>query len=284
MQFSESRAHSPFSPPIATILEFLLQLFHGDNTHPGLSYSALNTARSALSTIITIDHAPAGQHPLVKRFMRAVFNKRPALPRNTITWDVDIVLNYLKTLSPVKTLSLAKLTKKLLMLLLLLSGHRGQTIHLLDIRNMTLTNSKAKFQIGDIIKTTSPGHHVNALSFSAYAPDRRLCVIRTLTQYLTVTEPLRGTETLLFVTIKKPHRPVSRDTLRRWVKDVLKASGIDIEMFTPHSTRAASTSKASQFVPLKTILETATWSSVSTFTKYYKKPVPGLSLADAVRK
>ena len=37
-----------------------------------------------------------GTHPLVRRFMKGVFILRPALPRYNVTWDVNIVLNYLK--------------------------------------------------------------------------------------------------------------------------------------------------------------------------------------------
>ena len=106
-------------------LTFLLELFND-----GLGYSAINTARSALSTFITIDSQPVGQAPLVKRFMKSVFNSRPALPRYQVTWDVDMVLRYFKQLGPNKNLSLSLLTQKLAMLALLLSGQRTQTIHL----------------------------------------------------------------------------------------------------------------------------------------------------------
>ena len=36
---------------------------------------------------------------------------------------------------------------------------------------------------------------------------------------------------------------VSKPTIARWVKTTLQNVGIDVAMFTPHSTRAASTSK-----------------------------------------
>ena len=282
MSFCQQRSINPLCPSVAIVLDFLLELYHGADDHSPLGYSAINTARSALSTIVTIENTPAGQHDLVKRFMRAVFNNRPALPRNTSTWDVHIVLDYLKTLSPVRTLSLTKLSKKLLMLLLLLSGQRGQTIHLMDLRNMTLTDSHAKFRIGDLTKTSAPGRHVHELSFKAYAPDRRLCVITSLHQYVKVTKPIRGQCTKLFVTTKKPHCAASRDTIRRWAKDIMTLAGIDMNVFTAHSTRAASTSKAAKFIPLQTILKTATWSNEATFTKYYQKPITNSTFASAV--
>ena len=51
-------------------------------------------------------------------------------------------------------------------------------------------------------------------------------------------------------------------------------SGINVEVFTPHSTRAAATSKPSaSFVPLDQILSTGGWSSAYTFAKYYNKQI-----------
>ena len=51
-------------------------------------------------------------------------------------------------------------------------------------------------------------------------------------------------------------------------------SGINTDIFKPHSTRSASTSKASfARIPLDIIMEKAGWTKESTFAKYYNKPV-----------
>ena len=51
-------------------------------------------------------------------------------------------------------------------------------------------------------------------------------------------------------------------------------SGIDTSVFKPHSTRAASTSKASKCsVPISHIMSAASWASDSTFHKFYKREV-----------
>ena len=134
--------------------------------------------------------------------MNGVFNQKPALHRYTVTWDISILLDFLCNLSPVKSLDLKCLTLKLLMLSLVLSGQRGQTMHLLDIRNMTLTSSRASFVIGDLAKTSRPGSHMAELSFLAYAPDRRLCIITVLNHYLERTLSLTlGSETPACVTL-----------------------------------------------------------------------------------
>ena len=173
------------------------------NNSKALGYSALDTARSALSNSITIDNLPIGQHPLISRFLTGVFNDRPALPHYCVTWDVCTVLNYLKQLSPVNTIPIKLLTHKVVMLILLLSGQCGQTIHLRDVRNMSLSQDYANFAIDDALKTTRPGHHLDELHFRAYAPDRRLCFLTALKVYLEHTLENRGNETKL-ISLKKP--------------------------------------------------------------------------------
>ena len=78
----------------------------------------------------------------------------------------------------------------------------------------------------------------------------------------------------MFITYNRPFRRVSRETISCWVKFVLTDSGIDTLRFKPHSTRAASTSAASNAsVSLDDILHTAGWSSESTFAKFYNKRI-----------
>ena len=81
-------------------MEFLTEYF---NT--GVGYSAVNSARSALSSLIKPLHSiPFGKDPLVSRFSRGVFNIAPALARYVTTWNVSKVFQYLK-----KTANISKL-------------------------------------------------------------------------------------------------------------------------------------------------------------------------------
>ena len=93
-QFSCQRKISSFQVSINDILDFLAELFEN-----GLKYSAINSARSALSAVgLVFDGFTAGAHPLVIRFFKGVYNLRPPVARYNEIWDVGIVLNYLKTL------------------------------------------------------------------------------------------------------------------------------------------------------------------------------------------
>ena len=121
-----------------------------------LSYSSLNTARSALSTVITVDGMSIGNHPLVVRFLKGVFNLRPPVPRYKEVWDVSTVLRFLKTLSPVSSLSLKNLSLKLVMLLSLVTAQRGQTLHLLDVNLMSTYDSSIVFAFNKPLKQSTP--------------------------------------------------------------------------------------------------------------------------------
>ena len=104
-----------------------------------------------------------------------------------------------------------------------------------------------------------------------------------LNEYLMRTAALRGNVQKLLITYRPPHKAASRDTIRRWTKDTMSAAGIDMTIFTPHSTRSATTSSAATRVPQATILATAGWSQASTFQKYYQKPITNDSaFADSV--
>lgn len=249
-------------------MDFLTVLFH-----EGKGYSSLNTARSAVSCLSLKDSVSVGNHPLVRKFLKGVFNLRPSLPRSNVTWDADVVLRFLKQWSPASCLSLSQLTVKVVLLCLLVTGQRGQTIWLMDLRNLVWSKDDVRCTFGDLLKTSGPGKHQTELVLGSFPQDKTLCVVHYLKQYVKRTKPFRGTETRLFISWKAPHQAVSRDTIRRWTKTGLSKAGIDMNIFTPHSTRAASTSKAVQKVPLKTILKTVGWRRPSTFAVFYHKSV-----------
>ena len=87
----------------------------------------------------------------------------------------------------------------------------------------------------------------------------------------------RGETDQLLIGYQKPHKPVSTDTIARWIKNAMGKVGIDTSVYKAHSTRAAATSAAKgKQVPIDTILSAAGWSSESTFARFYDKPIKTL--------
>ena len=190
LKFCTDNRVSPLSPQTSEVIEYLLSLFNS-----GLGYSCLNTARSALSSVLFHQNGIAiGSHPLIVCFMKGVFERRPSLPRYTSTWDVNIVLSYIKSLSVNALLSLKDLSHKPACLLVILSGQRVQTIHLLDIKHMFIQDNRVVFQVKELVKQSKAGRHLNDFESMAYTIDERLCVLSCLKEYVKRTELIRGTK------------------------------------------------------------------------------------------
>lgn len=250
-------------------LEFLTRLYR-----QGLGYSAINTARSALSAVITPgDKTTFGEHPLVTRFLKGIFELKPSLPRYSVIWDVGTVLKYLQTLRPLADLPLKQLTKKLVMLLALVTAQRTQTLAKLDLTFMQILPDRIMFSIRDRIKTTRPGKHLAPIELLSYSQDLNICPVAHIKQYITKTDSLRQTSTLL-ISYTKPHKAVTNSTIARWVKSIMKDAGIDVSSFSAHSSRTAASSYGFlSGLPLQDILKAGGWSNAEVFARHYNKPV-----------
>ncbi|CAH3154125.1 unnamed protein product [Porites evermanni] len=110
----------------------------------------------------------------------------------------------------------------------------------------------------------------SGLSYSALNTARS--AVSNIDYYLQATEKLRNSSKLL-VSYIKPYKAVTSSTIGRWIKTLLGQAGVDTEIFSGHSTRCASTSKALMSVSTDVILATAGWTEESTFRKFYHKPV-----------
>lgn len=269
-RFCREKCSDPLQPPMSVVLDFLASLYDA-----GLSYSSLNTARCALSTIVQQNGGHTiGAHPLVTRLIKGVYQTRPPNVRYSEIWDVKVVLDYVKTLTPVKKLSLKDLTLKVVMLTALVSAQRCQTLHKLDLDNLNKGKSSYTFTIPALLKQSRTGYKNPSVKLVPYPPNRSLCVVTAMKEYLMRTDSLRGKETNLLISYVKPHQKVTTSTISRWLRTVLARAGIDTNIFKAHSTRAAAVTAAkNNNVPVEEIMKTAGWSRAGTFAKFYNKPI-----------
>lgn len=263
----------PISAPLNLVLEFLTDLYD-----EGKQYRTINTARSAISmTHDEVDGFKVGQHPLTIRFFRGIFNSRPPAPRYSETWDVDKVLVYIQNLPDNSQLSLQSLTHKLAMLFALSNADRCSELASLDLRFRSVTREGVRFVIPGLTKTRRSGPPKDAF-YPSFTEDRRLCPVVTLKAYEQRTNEVRSktdrTPQLLFISVRRPYTPVKPATIGHWIQKVMTQAGIDTKIFSAHSTRGASTSKARRAgVSVPEILKAADWGSVSTFRRFYHRPV-----------
>lgn len=273
--FCASRNWDPYSVSPEKVLEFLTIQYY-----KGASYSSLNTYRSSLAQI-----APdLSQDFRIQKFFKGVSMLRPARPKYQNTWDPSIVLDYLKKLKNAE-IKLNVLSQKLVTLLALATGQRLQTLAFIEINNIHRTESKIDIPISKRIKTSARNKFQPVLSLPFLNLDPEICVASTLLCYLEKTKSLRGPIKSLFVSVTKPYKEISTQTLGRWVKTILHKSGVDTDRFSAHSTRHAATSAASRKgVNFDTIRLSAGWSKNSKmFAQVYNRPLmPDISFAESV--
>ena len=222
--------------------------------------------KAALLSIVELESGGNwASHPDLIRFMKGIHKLKPPLPKYSYTWDVNILLNFIKDkLANNCSLSLHYLTLKAVTLIALCSGQRAQTIHEMDLKFHSKIENRYTFTFVNHLKTTKPGKsNVPIEIFKFEDPD--LCVYRCIETYISRTEKLRSCSKL-WRGVVTPFKAVSKDTISRWIKTMLNLAGIDTDKFSAHSTRMASTSKANcQGVGMETILRTASLETETNF-------------------
>lgn len=267
----------------ATISD-VLKFFQNQLETKQWAYGSFNSCRSALSLILPEE---IGKNLQLKRFLKSVSKLRPQRPKYNICWDPQTVLIYLSSLYPNDSLSLLDLSRKLITLFALITGHRLQTFSLIRVLNIHFTESGAQIFITDSIKTSGTNAIQPCLHIPFFGQKPELCAASTLLCYVERTQTLRSpTQEYLFLTSVEPHRTATRNTLGRWIRQTLSLAGINTRIFTPHSTRHASTSAAlRRGISLELIRKTAGWSTNSqTFAKFYNRPLmdSNFSYAEAI--
>lgn len=210
--------------------------------------------------------------PLVFQFLRGVFHLRPSLPRYTETWDISNAICFLKSLENNSVLPTKMLTHELAMLLSLTVPSRCSELAARDLRFRRFYPQGVVFNLAALTKTVRTGQALKACFHTRFNEDLDLCPCACLEEYERRTmhpeEP-----NILFLYVIKPFKPVSLNTIARWIKEILALSDIDTDVFKAHSTRgAAATAAADKGVSISEILQLGDWSQVNTFQKFYYRP------------
>ena len=134
---------------------------------------------------------------------------------------------------------------------------------------MDVSTDRIICYIGEGLKTTRPGFHHSPRVFEGFPVCKAICPVFTIQQYLARSFTLRGPRVKLFISYTFPYHPVCISTSWRWVKSTLELVGIDINVFSSHSTRAASTTKAKSLgLSLVEINKAAGWWNSRTFARF----------------
>ena len=205
------------------------------------------------------------------------------MPKYTTTWNVQNVLDHLNSMGDNEHISLKHLTLKTTMLLALTRPSRTTDLSQLDLKGCQYQPDGVTFLPTGLAKQSRQGKPIREFFFPSFPGNKSICPVKTVQAYVNRTSELRESETKLFLSFIRPHKPVTSSTIARWLKSLLEMAGVDTVIFSAHSVRGASTSKASNMgVTTADILKAADWSSESVFQKFYYKPDHNVSYGRAV--
>ena len=178
--------------PIEDGVNFLSELFR-----KGYQYCSLNSYRSAIPAVhCKVDGYSVGQHPLVSRLLKGVFNKRPPLSRYSSFWNVNVVLAHLKGLGSNGSLSLKILTLKTVMLMAL--AHPARSADLASMGDQSITDEGIVFLPRHLSKQSRPSKPLQDFFYPRFLEDEILCPVQTLLVYEDHTAAFRLPQLFFF--------------------------------------------------------------------------------------
>ena len=271
-----SRKIDPVSCPLNYVLDYLGSLYDDKR-----EYSCMNNHRSALSAYHDpIEGFSVGKHPLVRNLMKGASNLRPPQPRYRHIWDVEIVIQKMRDMPHNSSLTLKQLSYKLITLLGLCAIKRSGELAALNVKWMSVFSDKTECAFGIRGKTSGSGQVAKPIAFHRFADNDKICPAKCLENYIDRTSKYRleNSTHLVFLSVNKPHKPVTRPTLTKWILKMLNSAGVNTQKFNAHSLRSASSSKVANLgLKLVDILENGNWTNESTWQRFYHKRVASAS-------
>ena len=196
-------------PSLWNVLGFLYNLYAKN-----VGYSVINTARSALSRFVNkIDGYEIGKHPVINRFIKAVFRSRPPKARYDSVWDANKVLKVFREWPVNSELSLKQFSMKSVSLIALCTGQRCQTLAKIKLEGV-VKNLHLEIRVSSLVKTSAPGRCQPCLVLPKFPTCPDIFPVEVLETYLERTKTLRN-HSYLLISINRPHGPVSAQTLSR---------------------------------------------------------------------
>ena len=197
------------------------------------------------------------------------------------SWSINDVLASLAEppYEPMHNAPLECLTHKTLFLVAAASARRRSCLHALTLKtgffridqagvrmlpdpSFLAKNQTASFSPEEIFLPTIG-------NMSSIHEDKKWCPVRALKWYIKRTKTIRQSENL-FLLPRRPHSPASKDTISRWIRDLIRPHADQDQQVRAHDVRGHATSRAwFARVPLEDIMRAAAWKTPSSFVGFY---------------
>lgn len=274
-----------YSASLTDCAEFLTYLYH-----KGLKYRTIAGYRSMLSSVLQpVNNISVGQHPHIVRLLKGIFNSRPPTVKLLPEWDLPLVLKFIKKppFEPLSVIPLKYLTWKCLFLIAITTFRRTSDIQALKLGEGNISMQKKGITfIRQGLSKSDRQNHMNAKIFvPSFSQDSSLDPVRILKTYLKRTKKFRNfgqdqAKFSLFLSCVEPHKPVTAQTLSKWIVKLIRLAYEDPSMkIKGHSTRAIGSSWALfNGASVNNIMSAADWSRESTFVRFYLRDANATAL------
>ena len=266
-EFLSSRRVSLNQVDLKVVSDYLYHLYE-----KRLAYRTICLHRSVISmTLPHIDGVAIGEHPLICRLVKGIFNKRPPARRVYDAWDVSKVFNVFSSWSA--PLSLEQSQRKAAFLVAMATARRPSELSSLQCSAsfMTSTRDEIRFIPSRLSKTDRQTHLGPPIVVKRLPDsDTSLCAVKALEDLLRIRSTLNLDHNYVFFQFKRPYEKVSSAAFSQRLAWALKSAGIAAP---PGSTRSISVSDAfARGVDLDSILRAGDWSGAQTFYRHYLRP------------
>ena len=244
----------------------------------------VNTIKNYRSAIAAVhggfpDGSSVGSSQVIHQLLRGMANSRPVVRSLAPSWSMNGVLRALaaEPFEPLHSAPLELLTRKTLFLVAAASARRRSCLQALSVRPGHLRFENHGVRLIPDPRFLAKNQTLDFLPGDIFIPeigtassireDRKWCPVRALKWYLHRTKDLRASDRL-FVLPRRPHTAASRDTISRWLSEVIRphAQG----QVRAHEVRGQAASRALfAGVPVEDILKAAAWKTPSSFVSCY---------------
>ena len=291
----------PFQASVVTVLTFL-QGFLDE----GKSLSSIKVNLAAISAChIGMGGKALSEHPLIRQFMRGVRKARPVTRSLVPPWDLSLVLDALTAapFEPLESVGLKFVTLKTALVLALVTAKRVSDLQALSVSPDCTIFSTDRMRVTVRPNPAFVPKNSNVASvpvdlrpfhpppFGSGEDERlyRLCPVRALRIYMDRTAPFRkGSQLFVAWGAGTMGKPVTKVRLSQWLVEAIQLAYSAAGVLPPvglraHSTRSISASWALyKGVSIQDVCTAASWSSPSTFARFYNLDVTEPSVAHAV--
>ena len=287
-RWCKENKYSASRPTVNSICEFLIFL----KRKKKLATGTIRGFKSMLHTVLRHVDFDIRNNQDIADVIRSFQVQDPVESRDTVSWNLDVVLRYLCSdkFEPLARSNLLDLTKKTLFLVTLALAKRVSEIQALSkdvgfsAQGATLSLSLAFRAKNDTKCKRLPRNFLikDLAGLVGQEEEAKLCPVRALKEYLSRTKSVRGPENKrLFVSPRCPSRPASKNGLSFLMKALIREAHeklqpemLPILKASIHEVRGVATSVSFQKnMSLDSVMEAAQWRCQSVFASHYLKDI-----------